>query len=181
MKTTPFVAPILSAIAAFSAADACTTAAVMTLESSFSQASGVVLAEVSDAARAAASNNLSDPYPVESVTFKVLVAWKGIQKPGSILKFETAIGPGSCGMSIDPEMRLLVAAPAKKLDSGGIWILFLNGSAPYGLEDPSGKVGAGAERNLGRLLRWQQIKVSRPRSHESNNAFKGRRAKRARP
>jgi hypothetical protein len=112
----------------------------------------VVLAEVLTAARTASTHDPGAPYPVANVTFKVLVTWKGSHQPGSTLEFKTAIGPGSCGMSIDPDMRMLVAEPAGKLQAGSIWILFLNGSKPpYNLEDPSGRIGAGAERNLGRL------------------------------
>jgi hypothetical protein len=142
---------VLLALAAWLPAYACTRAVGTTLESSFDAADGVVLAEVLNGARTAATSDVAADDPVETVAFKVLLAWKGNLEPGSILEFETATGPGSCGMSIDPEMKLLVTAPPKQLRSGGIWILFLSGASPYTLDEPSGRVGAGAERNLGRL------------------------------
>jgi hypothetical protein len=151
MKRTSFLVADLLALTASFAADACTEPVGGTLDSAFGDADGVVLAEVLTAARTASSSDPAAAYPVENVTFKVLVTWRGSHKAGSVLEFKTAIGPGSCGLSVDPEVRLLVAAPAKKLPVGSIWVLFLIGPTPYSLEDPSGRVGAGAERNLGRL------------------------------
>ena len=69
----------------------------------------------------AATSDVAADDPVETVAFKILLAWKGNLRPGSNLKFETAIGPGSCGMSIDPEMKFLVTAPAKQLRGRDVW------------------------------------------------------------
>lgn len=152
MKRTLFLVATVLTLAASFAADACTAIVSATLESSFGEAAGVVLAEVMTAARTTSSSEPGAIYPVETVAFKVLVTLKGSHRPGSTLEFKTAIGPASCGMSVDPDMRMLVAAPAKKLPAGGIWVLFLNSSTPpYNLEGPSGRIGSGVERNLGRL------------------------------
>jgi hypothetical protein len=144
-------------------AAACTRDASATLQSAFDSAAGVVLGEVVSGSRTAASSDPAAEYPMETVTFRVLHSWKGISKPGSTLTFRTEIGPGSCGLSIDPQMRSLESSAAKKLAGGGIWILFFDGRASHELQHPSGRIGDGAERDLGLLYELGSTNIAPPR------------------
>jgi hypothetical protein len=134
---------------------ACSTIPNLDVKDYFKSADQVVLAEVVGGSRTAQSANLSDPPSVEKVQFKVLVTWKGSLRPGAFVNTNTVLGPGSCGLTVDPSLRVLIKTPPTTLKAGGIWVLFLNGSTPFDLSYGSGssRLGDGGELTLGKLYR----------------------------
>ncbi len=134
---------------------ACTLSVGQSVRDSFRDAQNVVLAEVEAGSRAAASTDPSRPGPIEAVTYRVLLSWKGRFAPGARVRTVTDLSPGSCGLSVDPSYRLLVEKPPVEVPSGGIWVLFLgSGAAPLSLDATLGsrRVGAGGELYMRELF-----------------------------
>jgi hypothetical protein len=159
---------LLSALLVSAPAWGCTTFPDLTISDHFKGATQVVLAEVIGGSRTAQSDNPDDPPAVETVRFKVLVSWKGGLKPGSTLDSKTSLGLGSCGLTVDSTLRVLVKTPPSQLKTGEIWVLFLGG-APYELSYGSGsaRLGDGGEASLGALYRL----APKARSHDPNNSL----------
>jgi hypothetical protein len=134
---------------------ACTTDPGLTVKDYFKGADHVLLAEVVGGSRTAQSDNPADAPPVETVQFKVLVPWKGGLKVGSSLTTITSLWLGSCGLTVDSTLRVLVKTPPSTLKTGEIWVLFLGGGAPIELLYGSGsaRLGDGGENLLGALYR----------------------------
>ncbi len=134
---------------------ACTTISGLSVKDHFKESSHVVLAEVVGGSRTAQSDHADDPPAVETVQFKVLVSWKGDLKLGSMLTTKTSLGLGSCGLTVDSTLRVLVKTPPTELKTGEVWVLFLGGGAPIELSYGSGsaRVGDGGESILGALYR----------------------------
>ena len=147
---------------------ACTMIPDLTVKDHLEAATHVVLAEVVGGSRTAQSEDPEDPPAVETVQFKVLTSWKGGLRPGSTLTTKTSLGLGSCGLTTDSTLRVLIRTPPSKLKTGAIWVLFLGGGPPFELSYGSGsaRVGDGGENSLGELYRL----LPNAGSHEPNTS-----------
>jgi len=134
---------------------ACTSTDEPTVDDSFKRAAHVVMAEVIHGWRTAQSADPNAPSAVETVQFRVLVQWKGSYGPGAVVLTKTRVGVDACGLTIDPELRVLVATPASELRPGAVWILFLGGDSPHELHYDTGtaRIGDGGELILERLYK----------------------------
>ena len=158
----PTVLLVLCLLAGPTGSLACSTVPGRTVDALYSEANGVVMAEVMAAHRTAQSSDPGATYAVETVTFKVLVSWKGPSKAGQAFATRTDIGPGSCGLTIDPTPRLLVATPESDLPVGSIWVIFLDDSSPHTLSSDAGhaRIRNGAEKMLRRLYELSSTRRS---------------------
>jgi len=84
------------------------------------------------------------------------------------LNTKTPLGLGTCGLTVDSTLRVLVRTPASQLKTGEVWVLFL-GAAPFELSYGSGtaRLGDGGENSLGSLYRLAPKAIS----HKPNNSL----------